>query len=110
MNCRKKPYDELSVRTKTGIQLGPPFLHGKGVRLAAFSPDGKTVITASSDTSARLWQVPPVEPGTIEKVTLSTQVLTGEDLDPDGKERILTAAAWRAARERLEKSVGTSVP
>jgi WD40 repeat protein len=35
-----------------------PVAQGGAVRSAAFSPDGTRVVTASSDATARIWQLP----------------------------------------------------
>ncbi|HEV7731821.1 MAG TPA: WD40 repeat domain-containing protein [Candidatus Binatia bacterium] len=37
--------------------VGAPFVHGQPVRWAAFSRDGKRVVTASSDGTAQVWEV-----------------------------------------------------
>ncbi len=39
----------------TGQPQGEPMRHGSLVSAVAFSPDGKTVATASFDSSARIW-------------------------------------------------------
>jgi WD40 repeat protein/serine/threonine protein kinase len=42
--------------TVSGARAGPALTHRDGVRFAAFSPDGKKVITCSEDFSAMLWE------------------------------------------------------
>ncbi len=39
----------------TGQPVSPPLRHEKAVWYAAFSPDGRRVVTTSSDNTARLW-------------------------------------------------------
>ncbi len=41
----------------TGAQIGPPMEHPAGISTAAFSPDGRTVMTGCSDGLVRLWDV-----------------------------------------------------
>ncbi|PYJ97842.1 MAG: hypothetical protein DME23_13560 [Verrucomicrobia bacterium] len=41
----------------TGEKVGEPFWHNDGVLFAAFSPDGKRVVTASEDRSAVVWEI-----------------------------------------------------
>src|SRR5439155_6882129 len=40
---------------RTGVPLTPPLRHYSKVRAAAFSPDGKWVVTGSEDGTARVW-------------------------------------------------------
>ena len=40
----------------TGKAIGEPLRHDDGVLSAAFSPDGRFVVTASMDGTARLWE------------------------------------------------------
>ncbi len=46
----------------TGRPVGPALKHDNTVFDAAFSPDGQTLLTGSSDNTARLWAVPGGEP------------------------------------------------
>ena len=46
--------------------VGEPFLgHTDTVAAVAFSPDGKTLASASDDRTARLWQTACVQPTTL---------------------------------------------
>ncbi len=75
----------------------------------AFSPDGKTVLTGSQDTTARLWPVPVPLPGDPVQIFLWAQVLTGMEVD-HGAVRVLDARTWEERRRRLEKLGGPPVP
>jgi WD40 repeat protein len=89
----------------TGKPLGPPLQHQADVRAAAFSPDGKSIVTASSNT-ARLWKAPRPVQGTPEHVLLWCEALTRLTLDERGDVRALDAKTWHERRERLEKLGG----
>ncbi len=47
---------------RTGQRVGAPLAHADGVFRASFSHDGRAVVTASEDGTARLWRVPDGEP------------------------------------------------
>jgi WD40 repeat protein len=63
---------------------------------AAFSPDGKHIVTASRDRTARLWDGETGKP-IGEPLTGHSEGLTSAAYSPDGK-RIVTASNDRTAR------------
>ena len=70
---------------------------------AAFSPDGKSVVTASWDMTARLWKAPRPVQGTPEHILLWCEAHTGLTLDERGDVHAIDPKTWRERRERLEK-------
>ena len=66
-----------------------------GVTFAAFSPDGKQIVTASMDKTARIWDI---ESGTeLRKLEGHTGNIQSVAFSPDGK-RIVTASRDNTAR------------
>jgi WD40 repeat protein len=79
----------------TGQIIGELSGHTDGVTSAAFSADGKHIVTASRDKTARVWSA-------ATRVSINTLVghaedVTGASFSPDGK-RIVTASADKTAR------------
>ncbi len=79
----------------TGQPIGPPLRHTDIVDQAAFSPDGKKVVTASRDQTAVIWNAttgiplaPPLKHGARVRHAV---------FSPDGR-RVLTASNDRTAR------------
>ena len=69
--------------------------HEDWVMAAQFSPDGKRIVTASADHTARVWDAQTGQPLT-EPLKHADQV-TAAQFSPDGK-RIVTASADNTAR------------
>ena len=71
------------------------FSHQGSVLVVAFSPDGKTVLTASNDYSARLWDAATAEP--IGPPLQHQSSVSAAAFSPDGK-RVITGSADRTAQ------------
>jgi WD40 repeat protein len=76
--------------------IGEPLKgHEGAVRSAAFSPDGKRIVTASDDTTARLWDAATGKQ--IRELTGHAGIVLSAAFSPDGK-RIVTASFGGTAR------------
>jgi WD40 repeat protein len=97
--------------TTTGKPLGEALRHQLPVRAVAFSPDGRSFLTAESVTwkgegDARLWDAPAPVEGELERLVLWVQVLTHLELDRGGTAHPLDDATWQERRRRLEELGG----
>jgi WD40 repeat protein len=81
--------------------------HSGQVYSAAFSPDGKQVVTASFDGTARVWPLEPLA-GDAEALSLWVQAYTGTELK-GGIFRPLSDAEWKARCREL-RAYGTKAP
>jgi len=67
--------------------VGEPLRHDSDVLNAAFGPDGKRVVTASNDYTARVWEAPLAEPLSeplINVVKLLPELIGHLDFDVNG--------------------------
>ncbi len=72
--------------------------HTKGVRSLAFTPDGKTLASASDDTTVKLWEVGTWQqrPGACS----SSEPVFFVTFSPDGKTLAIATGDFREARSR----------
>ncbi|NOS71586.1 MAG: hypothetical protein HOP33_16880 [Verrucomicrobia bacterium] len=84
--------------TQTGQPLIKPMMHGGQVNSAQFSSDGKRIVTASADKTARVWDAQTGQPLT-EPMIHGGDVRTAQ-FSPDGK-RIVTASYYGDATARV---------
>jgi hypothetical protein len=92
--------------TRTRTRIGPPLRHYGMVNSATFSPDGKTILTASSlDVVARLWDV---ETGKSvgEAMRHDTGVMAAR-FGPDG--RVVATASWDKTARLWDAATGSAI-
>ncbi len=85
---------------QTGAALGAVLRHRGPVNRVVYHPDGKTILTASSDGTARLWTPPPPLEGDAASLRQWVEVLTGMELDDTGTVHVLPGEVWEARRRR----------
>ena len=60
---------------------------------------------------ARLWEVAPAPlEGSVERIVLWTQVITGMEVDPSGTPHVLDAPTWQQCSQRLKELDGPPTP
>jgi tetratricopeptide (TPR) repeat protein len=71
----------------------------------AFSPEGKTLLTAGPNGTARLWHLAEL-PDELPRLSLWIETLTGLELDEQGGVRVLGTIQWAERRQRLNQLGG----
>jgi WD40 repeat protein/serine/threonine protein kinase len=91
-------------RTDDGSPIGGPLVHQAAITQVAFSPDGRTVLTASEDGTARLWRAslrPPArsprEHQTLGQPMIHRGPIGAVAFSPDGR-TVITASDDKTAR------------
>jgi dipeptidyl aminopeptidase/acylaminoacyl peptidase len=79
---------------RPAAQLATLTGHGDVVNEARFSPDGKLIVTASDDNTARVWDA---ETGRLRATLTHAAAVNEASFSPDGK-RIVTASYDQTAR------------
>jgi hypothetical protein len=72
----------------------------------AFSPDGRTILTAAADGVARLWPVPKPSLEDEARWRAWLKVVSGMELDANESTHTLTSEEWSRARQAVERLGG----
>src|SRR5205823_1620092 len=86
----------------TGEPITPPLHHGSWLTHAAFSPDGRWVVTASDDNTARVWALDP-ERRPLRELHLLARLLSAQALYRKGGAVPVTAAEFRQSWRQLRR-------
>jgi len=73
--------------------VGTPMQHDSYIFSAQFGPNGRRVVTASKDGTARIWDA--LTGDAIGEPMQSNEAVYAAEFSPDGK-RVVTASAWDA--------------
>jgi hypothetical protein len=92
--------------TDTGLPLGPELpCKGQGTPHAAFDQQS-TRFLLQDDDGTRLYLTPAPVQGEVERVVLWVHVLTGLELDAEGRMQVLSSEQWDDRRRRLGRLGG----
>ncbi|MBA4160476.1 MAG: hypothetical protein H0X65_23890, partial [Gemmatimonadetes bacterium] len=92
------------VRTRQPV--GAPLEHQGVVLAVAWSPDGTRVLTGSGDNTARVWDVPVVQPNEAARVADVAELIGGLRVNDDDALVPVDAAPTRLSRlEELKRDV-----
>jgi eukaryotic-like serine/threonine-protein kinase len=94
--------------TSTARPVGPPIPTSRTRRPLGFCRDGRFITTEGRNLE--YWDAPaPVtlDPAIVE---LWAEVITGQELRPDGEIRSIDVAKWQSLRQELDRQTETSLP
>jgi WD40 repeat protein len=89
----------------TGKPVGPPLLQRSKLGSMAFLPGGNRFLVESEE-GVHMWSVPVAVAGDTARLVLWVQVLTGLELDAEGRLLVLNAPTWQERRQRLQSLGG----
>jgi WD40 repeat protein len=90
---------------ETGLPLGPDLaLHGSDQPHVVFNWQGSHFLI-QDESGVTVYPVPAPVQGDVKRLTLWAQVLTGLELDAEGRPRLLSADAWHE-RDRQLRELG----
>jgi WD40 repeat protein len=96
---------------QSGLPVTPPMQHRSRVCQAAFSPDGRRVITANWNQTARIWDL-PLDQRPIEDWRHLAELVTAGRMDVQGAFTPLSATelgeAWHILRTKYPKDFAIS--
>src|SRR5262249_58143475 len=85
-----------------GTPMAPPLKHQSTIRSVAFHPDGKTILTASGDGTARLWNAAA---GTPIVSLVHGHSVTAVAFSPDGQ--VVLTGSWDGTARLWNAAAGT---
>jgi WD40 repeat protein len=96
--------------TATGRPLTAPLRHGP-IKRVAYAPDGRTAMTITERGHLCCWPAPPPPlQGTLQRLALWAESLSGHDMDADGVMGWQSAERWNMRRRQLQAAGGSPLP
>jgi len=86
---------------QSGLAVSETFEHQGIINRARFSPDGRRVVTSSSDGTARIWEVPPATSPVPDWLPELAEMLARQRFDEDGKMEVVPSAELARLKRRM---------
>jgi WD40 repeat protein len=86
-------------------EVSPPLKHSLSVRHVAFSPDGKFLLTASWDKSARVWDISKSD-WPVEEIENFAEVESSSTIGADGTLQPMSVDDVAGMLQTLQKTRG----